>query len=431
MTADGTVIIDIAANVCSDAAGNLNTASTNTDNQVIYDNSRPSVDITQATGQADPTNSSPINFTATFSETVTGFDNADITLSGTANPASVVVTGSGTTYNIAVSGMTADGTVIIDIAANVCSDAVGNLNTASTNTDNQVIYDNSRPSVAITSTESASTELSNIPITIEFSEPVQGFSASDINLTNSNISNLTELSAGEKWTANLNPINQGIVEVSINSDIATDNADNGNTASNIFSISYTIANHAPVIQNQQFSINEDSNAGSLIGTVIATDEDNDNLNFEIISGNIDDAFSIDMSSGEISLTAANIINYENQAEYQLTIQVTDDDPDPLSAQAIITIKILDIDEPFVANNIITPNDIRNKYWIIEDVHNFADFKLTIRTATGQVVYETVNYQNDWAGTYNNQDLPTGTYYYTMVSTINRKSYSGFINLIQN
>ena len=51
-----------------------------------------------------------------------------------------MVTGSGTTYNVAVSGMTGDGTVIVSIPAGVALDAGGNLNTASTSTDNMVMY---------------------------------------------------------------------------------------------------------------------------------------------------------------------------------------------------------------------------------------------------------------------------------------------------
>ena len=44
----------------------------------------PTVTINQAAGQADPTGASPINFTVVFSEAVTGFASADVTLSGTA-----------------------------------------------------------------------------------------------------------------------------------------------------------------------------------------------------------------------------------------------------------------------------------------------------------------------------------------------------------
>ena len=97
--------------------------------------------INQAAGQADPTNASPINFTVVFSEPVTGFATGDVTLSGHGRgDHGGTVTGSGTTYNVAVSGMTGNGTVIASLAAGVAQDAAGNLNTASTSTDNTVTF---------------------------------------------------------------------------------------------------------------------------------------------------------------------------------------------------------------------------------------------------------------------------------------------------
>jgi hypothetical protein len=110
------------------------------------DTTRPSVTINQAAGQADPTGTSPVNFTVTFSEPVNGFTGADVALSGTAGPTTATVTGSGASYTVAVSGMTSHGTVIASIPANVAQDAAGNLNTASTSTDNVVTYD-PRPAV--------------------------------------------------------------------------------------------------------------------------------------------------------------------------------------------------------------------------------------------------------------------------------------------
>jgi hypothetical protein len=46
------------------------------------DTTDPDVTINQAAGQADPTSTSPIEFTAVFSEPVTGFGDGDIDLSG-------------------------------------------------------------------------------------------------------------------------------------------------------------------------------------------------------------------------------------------------------------------------------------------------------------------------------------------------------------
>src|SRR4029077_336295 len=97
----------------------------------------------------DPTATSPINFTAVFSEAVTGFSNAGVTLGGTAGATTTVVTGSGTTYNVAVSGMTQTGTVTATIGAGKANDLAGNPNTASTSTDNSVTYNASAPTVTI------------------------------------------------------------------------------------------------------------------------------------------------------------------------------------------------------------------------------------------------------------------------------------------
>ncbi len=111
----------------------------------VIDTTPPTVTIDQAVGQADPTNTSPINFTVVFSEAVADFTTGDVTLSGTAGATTATVTGSGTTYNVAVSGMTSDGTVIASVAAGVAHDAADNANTASTSTDNTVTYDITPP----------------------------------------------------------------------------------------------------------------------------------------------------------------------------------------------------------------------------------------------------------------------------------------------
>jgi hypothetical protein len=79
------------------------------------------VSITQAPTQADPTDQSPVNFTVVFSEAVTGFTTGDVTLSGSAGATLGTVSGTGATYNVAVSGMTVNGTVIADIGAGVAT----------------------------------------------------------------------------------------------------------------------------------------------------------------------------------------------------------------------------------------------------------------------------------------------------------------------
>ncbi len=109
------------------------------------DTTPPSVTINQAAGQADPAAAEPVNFTVVFSEPVADFATGDVTLGGTAGATTAVVTGSGTTYNVAVSGLTGDGTVTATIGAGVAMDAAGNASLASTSTDNEVTYEPPTP----------------------------------------------------------------------------------------------------------------------------------------------------------------------------------------------------------------------------------------------------------------------------------------------
>ena len=151
MTTSGTVIATIAAGVATaTSGGNANLASTSTDNTVTWG---LAVTINQATGQADPTGTSPINFTVVFSQSVNNFATGDVTITGTAGGTkTATVTGSGTTYNVAVTGMTTPGTVIANVAAGVASTSGGQQNLASTSTDNQVTWS---PVASITLTTSA------------------------------------------------------------------------------------------------------------------------------------------------------------------------------------------------------------------------------------------------------------------------------------
>ncbi len=140
------------------------------------DSTPPSVTIEKAAGQADPTSASPINFTVVFSESVTDFATGDVKLSSSTTPGTLVgtVTGSGTTYNVAVSGMTGSGNVIASIDAGVAHDAAANPNTASTSLDNSVTYNHvPRPTLdgaAFSQAFNAST--TPAPFTVTTTSPV-------------------------------------------------------------------------------------------------------------------------------------------------------------------------------------------------------------------------------------------------------------------
>ena len=103
------------------------------------------VTINKADNQADPTNTSPANFTVTFSEPVTGFTDDDVTISGVTG-ATKTITGSGTTYNVAVSLPTA-GTIVATVPAGVVRNEFGVWNSEATHTHNSVLFDNVAPTV--------------------------------------------------------------------------------------------------------------------------------------------------------------------------------------------------------------------------------------------------------------------------------------------
>ncbi len=149
----GTVIPTMSANAVNDLAGNNNDVfaggsclATEPNNCVQLNvTDDPTVTITQAAGQPDPTSALPINFTVQFSEPINTatFTPADITQTGTA--ASVVwnIANSGDNTTFTLSAVSSGyGTVAPIIEANKVLDLSGNNNTASNlaPTDNSVEF---------------------------------------------------------------------------------------------------------------------------------------------------------------------------------------------------------------------------------------------------------------------------------------------------
>ncbi len=119
---------------------------------MVYDTTGPTVTVEQAPGQADPTGLTPANFTVVFSKPVAGFGSSNVAITGTAagtKTATIteIAPNDATTYNVAISGMTSSGTVIVNIPSSVVVDLVGNPNFASTSTDNSVTFNFVKPGV--------------------------------------------------------------------------------------------------------------------------------------------------------------------------------------------------------------------------------------------------------------------------------------------
>jgi len=120
----------------------------------------------------------------------------------------------------------------------------------------------------------------------------------------------------------------------------TDNIDAA-TATITINITDINENRAPIIPNQTFSIEENSPFNTLVGQVVASDPDNDNLTFSILSGNTHSPFGIDATSGEIRVFNTLVIDYETITQFNLLISVSDG---LLSSEATITVNVLDVDD---------------------------------------------------------------------------------------
>lgn len=100
-----------------------------------------------------------------------------------------------------------------------------------------------------------------------------------------------------------------------------------------------LANSTPAFNNgsYSFSISDQIAPGNSAGAVAATDPDGDALTYSIKSGNTNSAFSINSSTGSISV--AKRLNHHTQDVYKLVVKATD--PGQLSTEVSVTIAVAD------------------------------------------------------------------------------------------
>ena len=101
-------------------------------------------------------------------------------------------------------------------------------------------------------------------------------------------------------------------------------------------------NLPPQIDNQTFSVSENSNAGTLVGTITASDPDDSSLNFQLVSGNTNSAFAINPTNGEIRINSSAALNYEIRSSFDLNVRVSD--AQGLSDSAVVRINVLNVNE---------------------------------------------------------------------------------------
>ena len=255
-TASGTVTIGVAANVATDAANNANTAATS--KTVSIDVDKPTVTI----GVPSGTQTGAFNATITFSETVSGFTQSDVSLTGSAASITSWRANSDNTVYTATITPTASGTVTVSVDANVATDAASNQNTAATSKSVTVSVDTTAPGVTVS--VPSGTQTSAFNATITFTESVSNFVQSDVSLSGSaaSITGWRANSSNTVYTATITPTTSGTVTVSVAANVATDAANNQNTAATSKSVTVSVDTTAPGvtvsvpsgIQNGQFSV---------------------------------------------------------------------------------------------------------------------------------------------------------------------------------
>ncbi|TDT16604.1 putative extracellular nuclease [Ilumatobacter fluminis] len=127
----------------------------------------PTVDLALDAGQDDPTNKSPIVLTASFDQEVTGLDSDDVVLGGAAAPSTAAVTDlGGGDFEIAVSGMTGSGDVVVSIRDEAAENAGGQASGASNEVS--VDYDITPPTLTVPDGVSAPADDGEAGATVTF-----------------------------------------------------------------------------------------------------------------------------------------------------------------------------------------------------------------------------------------------------------------------
>ncbi|MDQ3112100.1 MAG: gliding motility-associated C-terminal domain-containing protein, partial [Bacteroidota bacterium] len=84
----------------------------------------------------------------------------------------------------------------------------------------------------------------------------------------------------------------------------------------------------------------------------------------------------------------------------------------------------------IISNIITLNgDGYNDVWNIQNIEYYPENKVSVYNRNGMLVFEQEGYNNSWNGTFNNLQLPDGTYYYVLQFTDGGENVKGAVTII--
>ncbi|MFJ7797079.1 Ig-like domain-containing protein [Pseudomonas sp. NPDC096950] len=258
---DTTNLITLDKTGVQDLSGNAGLGVINSNNYAI-DTQRPTATIVVADTALKIGETSLVTFT--FSEAVTGFTNADLTIAnGTLTAVSSSDGGITWTATFTPTASINDTTNLITLANTGVSDTAGNAGTGTTDSNNYAI-DTVRPTATIVVADNALSIGETSLVTITFSEAVSGFTNADLSIANGTLTAVSSSDGGITWTATFTPtasINDATNLITLNNTGVQDlsgNAGTGTTDSNNYAIDTLRPTATIVVADNALKIGETS-----------------------------------------------------------------------------------------------------------------------------------------------------------------------------
>ena len=111
-------------------------------------------------------------------------------------------------------------------------------------------------------------------------------------------------------------------------------------------ITIVAINDAPTAVNQTFAIGENATDGETIGTITASDIENDTLTFSL-SGGETSLFNIDSNSGLLTVNGNSAFNFETATQHTVNIDITDNGSPNETTTITINVNITDEENPLI------------------------------------------------------------------------------------
>jgi len=330
---DGSTLISTAIVSTTDLETNPNN-DTDTDSTLVTttDVTSPAVTLSNAPTLVDSLN--PYTVQVSFNEEVVGFDPSDVLVAN--GTASNVVDLGGNNYTVDITP-DANGDITVEIPAGNVLDTGGNPSIASNVETTQ--FNANAVDLTISAAPAFVANTDPYSITMTFSEPVIGFSLSDIQVTNGLPSNLVETSPGV-YTAVITPDGSGDIAVFIPGDVATDTAGLDSnleaTTSTVYNVSAPVVaiEGAPAVVNTTVAYPVTFQFTESVSNFVATDVivTNGSLsNFVVVDG---DTYTADITpdgTGDVIVevpigVADDIAGNGNQASAPVTTMFDDQGP---------------------------------------------------------------------------------------------------------